>query len=257
MFGAIFSSLLYSYLGFIATAVILFALLIIAILVAFDVPLSRLWSKKTFESEKPMPPAPVKINAMSKAGFSEEKVVAKNQKIKIEEEEEETETQGDEPKKVVIKSAATSPKGPQLESLSVPERTDWKLPQFDLLEDSKTDVDSGNIELNVAIIKKTLADFGIEVEMGEVNVGPTVTQYTLRPQTGVEVADDDGLSACCGVDVYIYDRSRSDNALDLPRSVLLGEIDVDLRTRNVRDLRSAPCVCAGRDEHERHHRQCE
>jgi S-DNA-T family DNA segregation ATPase FtsK/SpoIIIE len=49
-------------------------------------------------------------------------------------------------------------------------------------------VDSGNIELNVAIIKKTLADFGIEVEMGEVNVGPTVTQYTLRPAMGVKLS---------------------------------------------------------------------
>jgi S-DNA-T family DNA segregation ATPase FtsK/SpoIIIE len=68
------------------------------------------------------------------------------------------------------------------------ERKDWKLPPFDLLEDGSTQVDSGNIELNVAMIKKTLSDFGIEVEMGEVNVGPTVTQYTLRPATGVKLS---------------------------------------------------------------------
>ena len=49
-------------------------------------------------------------------------------------------------------------------------------------------MDSGNIEVNVAIIKKTLADFGIDVEMGEVNVGPTVTQYTLRPAVGVKLS---------------------------------------------------------------------
>ena len=30
-----------------------------------------------------------------------------------------------------------------------------------------------------------LANFGIEVEMGEVSVGPTVTQYTMRPAVGV------------------------------------------------------------------------
>ncbi|MBI4049755.1 MAG: DNA translocase FtsK 4TM domain-containing protein [Candidatus Doudnabacteria bacterium] len=64
----------------------------------------------------------------------------------------------------------------------------WKFPPLDLLDDSKTKVDSGNIEMNVAIIQKTLNDFGIEVEMGEVNVGPTVTQYTLRPTVGVKLS---------------------------------------------------------------------
>ena len=54
-------------------------------------------------------------------------------------------------------------------------------------------MDSGNIEVNVAIIKKTLGDFGIDVEMGEVNVGPTVTQYTLRPTVGVKLAQIAGL----------------------------------------------------------------
>ena len=42
-------------------------------------------------------------------------------------------------------------------------------------------VDSGDIESNVELIKKTLSDFGIEVDMDEDNVGPTVTQYTFRP----------------------------------------------------------------------------
>jgi S-DNA-T family DNA segregation ATPase FtsK/SpoIIIE len=59
---------------------------------------------------------------------------------------------------------------------------------LDLLDDEKTRVDSGNIEANVSIIQKTLSDFGIEVEMGEVNVGPTVTQYTLRPAVGVKLS---------------------------------------------------------------------
>ncbi len=68
------------------------------------------------------------------------------------------------------------------------EKTDWKLPPFDILDDKKTKADSGNIEANAAIIRKTLSDFGISVEMGEVNVGPTVTQYTLRPAIGVKLS---------------------------------------------------------------------
>jgi len=38
------------------------------------------------------------------------------------------------------------------------------------------------------IIKKTLENFGIAVEMGEVDVGPTVTRYTLRPAQGVKLS---------------------------------------------------------------------
>ncbi|NCN25548.1 DNA translocase FtsK [Candidatus Falkowbacteria bacterium] len=47
---------------------------------------------------------------------------------------------------------------------------------------------SGDIKTNKEIIHKTLAQFGIEVEMGEVLVGPTVAQYTLRPADGVKVS---------------------------------------------------------------------
>lgn len=47
---------------------------------------------------------------------------------------------------------------------------------------------SGDIKANQQIIAHALEDFGIEVEMSEVNVGPTVTQYTFRPATGVKLA---------------------------------------------------------------------
>ena len=47
---------------------------------------------------------------------------------------------------------------------------------------------SGDIKANVLIIQKTLENFGIPVEMGEVSVGPTVTQYTLRPAEGVKLS---------------------------------------------------------------------
>lgn len=61
-------------------------------------------------------------------------------------------------------------------------------PPIDLLE-SKTDRPSaGDIEVCKEKIKKTLTDFGIEVEMGDVSIGPTVTQYTLAPAEGVKLS---------------------------------------------------------------------
>ena len=55
---------------------------------------------------------------------------------------------------------------------------------MELLTHAHSKPNSGDISANMAKIKKTLENFGIEVTMGEVNVGPTVTQYTLRPAEG-------------------------------------------------------------------------
>ncbi len=187
-FGAIFASPAYNFLGFWAGSLVLFALLVIGILIAFDISLRAFFSKSKEEPAESTAVAQtalptLKINAMGTQGFVSEKVAGKNQAIVGDEEEQD---EPEKPKGTVINTNQKS-KGPQIETLPL-ERKDWKLPTFDLLDDNQTAVDSGNIEANVAIIKKTLADFGIEVEMGEVNVGPTVTQYTLRPTVGVKLS---------------------------------------------------------------------
>ncbi|KKU15549.1 MAG: Cell division FtsK/SpoIIIE [Candidatus Jorgensenbacteria bacterium GW2011_GWA2_45_9] len=46
----------------------------------------------------------------------------------------------------------------------------------------------GDLRANANMIKRTLESFGISVEMGEINVGPTVTRYTLKPAEGVRLS---------------------------------------------------------------------
>lgn len=65
---------------------------------------------------------------------------------------------------------------------------DWKMPSTDLLEKKQSPADAGNIQQNAYVIKSTLAEFGIEVEMEGANVGPRVTQYTMRPPAGVNLS---------------------------------------------------------------------
>lgn len=68
-------------------------------------------------------------------------------------------------------------------------QTSWSAPSVKLLElERGSSVSAGNIETNQKIIQKTLENFNISVEMGNVNIGPTVTQYTLRPAIGVKLA---------------------------------------------------------------------
>lgn len=72
-------------------------------------------------------------------------------------------------------------------TLTVGEDTNWKYPTCDLVEEMTTRADSGNVRENAALIQKTLGNFGIDVAMNDVNVGPTVTQYTLKPEDGIKL----------------------------------------------------------------------
>ncbi|HEY5268491.1 MAG TPA: DNA translocase FtsK 4TM domain-containing protein [Candidatus Saccharimonadales bacterium] len=64
---------------------------------------------------------------------------------------------------------------------------DWKFPGLDLLIQKQEKADAGNISANVQAIKDTFLNFNIPVDMEGANVGPTVTQYTLKPPNGVKL----------------------------------------------------------------------
>ena len=66
-------------------------------------------------------------------------------------------------------------------------------PPINLLEEDKGKPNTGDIKANANIIKRTLANFGIEVEMDEITVGPTVTRYALKPAEGVKLSRIVGL----------------------------------------------------------------
>ena len=72
-------------------------------------------------------------------------------------------------------------------------RTRIDLP-VDLLDGRTTTPKGGDLKANKMIIEKTLKNFGIRVEMGEAQVGPTVTQYTLKPAEGVKLSRITSLS---------------------------------------------------------------
>lgn len=64
----------------------------------------------------------------------------------------------------------------------------WKMPSLDILEKKASPADAGNHQQNARIIQSTLNDFGITVEMDGANVGPRVTQYTMKPSSGVNLS---------------------------------------------------------------------
>ncbi|MDO4759669.1 MAG: DNA translocase FtsK 4TM domain-containing protein, partial [Candidatus Saccharibacteria bacterium] len=89
-----------------------------------------------------------------------------------------------------VSSAAvvSAPKSEPEKALIAVSDPNWKMPPVDLLEKKQASADPGSIKQNAFIIKSTLAEFGIDVEMEGANVGPRVTQYTMRPPSGVNLS---------------------------------------------------------------------
>ena len=73
------------------------------------------------------------------------------------------------------------------EALTLASDPNWKFPGLDLLEQKQDKADAGNVQGNAETIKDTFANFNIDVEMEGANVGPRVTQYTLKPPANVKL----------------------------------------------------------------------
>jgi len=88
-----------------------------------------------------------------------------------------------------VERIITKRKPEQEEKIKTEQSKAWQKPSIEFLETAKdSSVSAGNIENNKKVIQKTLENFAIEVEMGNVHIGPTVTQYTFRPALGVKLS---------------------------------------------------------------------
>jgi len=65
---------------------------------------------------------------------------------------------------------------------------DFVPPPLDLLNIDSGKSGAGDSKAKMTTIQRTLEHFRINVEMGEVTVGPTVTQFTLKPAQGVNLS---------------------------------------------------------------------
>jgi S-DNA-T family DNA segregation ATPase FtsK/SpoIIIE len=195
LFGKILANPLVALFDVYASIFFLGAILIISILVMFDTRpallpvIKRIWAwlrGKNMKAEKQ--------KDLEEENEDEEEVEEK----KEEPEQEEKESTGSK-----IKNALGI--GKKEEKLEEPEEeilikkrkptssSAYVPPPLSLLEEDKGKPNTGDIKANANIIKRTLANFGIEVEMDEITVGPTVTRYALKPAEGVKLSRIVGL----------------------------------------------------------------
>jgi S-DNA-T family DNA segregation ATPase FtsK/SpoIIIE len=93
-----------------------------------------------------------------------------------------------EPRLSSLKNSAQKLTGTENhEALTTASDPNWQFPSIDLLNQKQDKADAGDVNSNAQIIHDTFENFNIEVEMEGANIGPRVTQYTLKPPTGVKL----------------------------------------------------------------------
>ena len=163
----------------IASVLFLLAFIIISLIIAFDVHLGVVYSsivgwfrgKPDEELDES-----TDIDDVPVVGLPEEESEEETEEETVEEEAEPTVTtyqQKSESGGFPIFAASASTYTP---------------PPVSLLAKNKGKPEVGDVKANMNIIKRTLQNFGIQVEMDEASIGPTVTRYAMKPAEGVRLS---------------------------------------------------------------------
>ena len=178
-FGA--NYFLIQFTGVIATLLILIAILVSSLILTFNTSIENLVSKtNVFQYITPF----FRKNDENEDEDDDED----DDEEETEDEEIEEEEDADDGRTQKVKHAgqAILAKEAQPRRMKVPKfKVDLPLT---LLDDRSSKPMSGDINAGMEKISHTLENFNINVEMKEVKVGPTVTQYTLKPSEGVKLS---------------------------------------------------------------------
>lgn len=170
-------------LGTLVAAVTLLAIGLIGIFMFFDIGLQRPnWLKRKEVDEMADEEAE---EVPAELPLADE--VDEEEKEDVEEEEPETKSSAlaTAAKKLVPKRSA--------DFMVSTFRGSYDPPALSLLKKDTGKPQTGDVKANANIIKRTLKEFGINVEMDAVEIGPTVTRYALKPAQGVKISRIVGL----------------------------------------------------------------
>lgn len=181
-----------------ATSIILLALLIISVIMTFNLYFTledlMFWKNKKVEGEKEDDLKKTGMDDYEKATV--DKAVATNAPSLLEKLQNDRANAND--KKVVKKKSlldfTDDEESGFATSVIVPHLRPFTPPPLSLLEKDRGKPETGDIKANANIIKRTLQNFNISVEMDEISIGPSVTRYSLKPAEGVKLSRIVGLN---------------------------------------------------------------
>ena len=193
--GDILATPLSAQIGYITTGVLLFGVLIIALLILTDT--GHLKLKDRFKFKLPNFSF-LKFRKNTDEDYEYEDEVEEDTEDETEEESlkdeltsvlspAKTKQEKPEPAKELKVNGMTNIEPADFE-IKAHKKSTYTPPPLTLLETDKGKPNVGDIKANSNIIKRTLQNFGINVEMDEVTVGPTVTRYALKPAQGIKLS---------------------------------------------------------------------
>jgi DNA segregation ATPase FtsK/SpoIIIE, S-DNA-T family len=176
--GSLIAAPLITALDPVATGIFLVSFIVITLIVAFDVHLGSLFTNLRALFARAVPaPDEVTIGGMP------------DEEEEFEEEVEETEeAPAPEPAPRYANMGEASEAGAGDFPIIAATASIYSPPPLTLLSKNKGKPEVGDVKANMNIIKRTLQNFGIQVEMDEVSIGPTVTRYAMKPAEGVRLA---------------------------------------------------------------------
>lgn len=182
--GAFMISPLISLFDVPATVIVLISLITISLLVIFDTHLKQDWLRalNPFRKKEDEEDEDTDVETISIKGAPEPE--KQDQKQAPEKEEKKVETGGIFSRKKEKDEAEFDLKEMHARHFS----KDYVPPPLSLLEVDRGKPGVGDVKANANIIKRTLQNFGIDVEMDEITIGPTVARYALKPAEGVRLS---------------------------------------------------------------------
>ncbi len=181
-------------------AIILIALILVGITVAFNFSIVQFFKKFIREKVEHQKEEAEDDSADDESEIEngEEQQLLEVEDVKLSQKTEfvqdpNAETEKPDPMAEILKKAvAWKPKDEKKKSKKKEqgqdEQLEWELPPISLLDCLIEKAQGGDVEKNAKIIQDTLLTFGVEVELGEIKTGPTVTQYSFRPAVGVKLS---------------------------------------------------------------------
>ncbi len=111
----------------------------------------------------------------------------------------------EKPRMSSLKNAATKlTPAENHEALTTASDPNWQFPSVSLLNQKQDKADAGDVNGNAQTIRETFANFNIEVEVEGANIGPRVTQYTLKPPSGTKLTKMTALESNLALDLAAH-----------------------------------------------------
>jgi len=180
--GNLISSPLEKMLDFWVSLIMLFSVLLISILVIFNLSIKIDFKKIFAKKEKPVSD---EISNIAITGIEKTPEEKSSPTTPPDQDDEDDEVPIVTPATASVPSA--KPSGLIFFAKRSAQQT-FTPPPLSLLQKDSGKPEVGDVKANANIIKRTLANFGIQVEMDEVSIGPSVTRYALKPAEGVKLS---------------------------------------------------------------------